>query len=269
MGQTSRDKVNQFYDTSRHILENVTHEVMQISNEASTEESLRKWFVTGSKMLFEKDAFTETPEATYIDFDSFLAHFVASRLRKGVAETFVLNKSKKYLLKKEDIFKAISKIGLSDYMIICFGVDLNYYIQHLKIPNLTEEKYKENPIILLDGNEVLNSVFFIIRKEDLPFLSSNPVDEDLITEYSLERISDNYNFYASVIDLNLASPEFRNEHSSGKTDEELRKSVLLNINFIIEIGWKRNVNLIRIEEFSEYINKGLPNDLNDVSPIKN
>ena len=58
--------------------------------------------------------------------------------------------------------------------------------------------------------------------------------------------------------------EFLDENRQDKSDDALRKSALVSIIINLEIKWKKNIKMIQINEYSEYINKGLLNELGEI-----
>ena len=91
---------------------------MKINNKNEIGDESNKWFVGGQRMLQSKDAFSVTSESDHFNFDSFLASVVSNNIKERVASTFLFNKKKSYLLKQEDIFKAIDKIGITNNYLI-------------------------------------------------------------------------------------------------------------------------------------------------------
>ena len=125
-------------------------------------------------------------------------------------------------------------------------------------------KYKDTNIYNFDGSELARSAFFILKKSDLPSLQTLEIDSAFKRKYLLKKISYKYNLYASVLDLNLFPIEFLDENRQDKSDDELRKSALVSIIINLEIKWKKNIKMIQINEYSEYINKGLLNELGEI-----
>ena len=237
----------------------------------NTEEILNedyKWFAYGNSASIKKDAFSDEPEADHFNFDSFLADSLSSEIKDVITHSFLLNGPKSYLLKPEDIFVAIEKLQINnDYVIIVFGVNLSYYIESLKINGLNENSYKNIDIISFQGSRTVNESFFIIKKTDLPNINTREIDPLVIVNLDLKKISDIYNIYASVIDLNHASQEIINEQMGGMDETESKKYVLLSIIFSLEIRWKKNINVIQLNQYSDYGQKGLPNKLSEIEPI--
>jgi hypothetical protein len=225
-------------------------------------------------MLQDKDALYENPEVHHMEFDSFLASVLSDRIIDGVASTFFLKKTKTYLFKQNDFFNAIDKFGLTEQnVIVAYGFNIENYINQHKVPGLSTEKYKKTSIYSFKGSQLVNTAIFILRKSDLPFISTKPISKEIIKKYSsnkkysLKRISDKINLHTSIIDLNNTSEEILNEIKEGKDEDEIKKSVLMSIIISVEILWKKSINIIQLIEFSEYKQKGLPNKISDIEPI--
>ncbi len=265
----SDEKKSKFYKSTQNIIETTLAKFKAINNIEDIEEETDKWYVNGQRMLQSKDAFSEKPEVHHIDFDSFLASILANNINQGIASTFVFKRTKTYLLKSEDIFKAIDNLKLTEnYVIVGFGVNLDFYINYLKIDQLTKDMYNNNNLYLFKGARVVDTSFFILKKSELPKISTKTIKQDLITKYALDKISSEYNLYASVIDLNKASDEILGENKQDKDVDELKKSVLLSIILSLEIIWKNQVEIIQIQEYTEFIQKGIPNKLDDVKKLE-
>ena len=224
--------------------------------------------IEGHKIIFEKDAFFEHPEVTHANFDSILAVVVSQKIENRIALTFLNKTSKKYLLESEDIFGAIDRLKIDEeYVIICFGVYLEYFINQIKVKGLLSDKYKEIEIISYGGNEYIDSSFFILKRDDLPFFTTKEIDSLIRDKYKASRISDKLKLYASVIDLNNMSSEIIDKHRYNMTDDELRKHVLLNVIVSFEIKWRKKNEMIQIVQYSGYKQQGICDSIKDVDPI--
>ncbi len=264
----AQDKVTLFENSTSSLIEKTFEKYQVLSNSEEFDGETDKWYVNGQRMLQSKDAFSENPEVHHIDFDSFLASLASRRIGEGISSTFLYKTTKTYLLNPNDIFDAIDKLTNDQYFLISFGLNIEYYINHYKIPGLTLDKYNDIDLFAFKGTQEVNTSIFVIRKLDLPKISTKPITEEIIQKYSLNKISDKLNLYSSIIDLNNTSEEIFNENRGDKADEEIRKSVLLSIIISTEILWKKNIDLIQLIEFSEYRQNGLPNKINEVEPIE-
>lgn len=265
----SNEKVLQFENSTKTIVELAIEKFNPINNSiAVQDENADKWYVNGQRMLQSKDAFSENPEVHHMEFDSFLASVVSRSLNEGLSEIFFRKMSKSYLLKPEDFFKAIDKLEIDEtHVIVNFGVNLDYFINQLNVPGLSNDKYKNTDIYSFNGSHIVRDSLFILKKTDLPNISTKPITEDVIAKYSLKKISDTINLYASVIDLNQTSEEVYNENKHDKNDDEIRKSVLLSIILSAEFKWKKNNEVIQLRQYSEFFQRGIANKLDDVKPL--
>lgn len=266
----SEDKIGQFKGSTKEILESAFQSLSPINNATSISDTdSDKWYVNGQRMLQSKDAFSENPEVHHMDFDSFLGTVAARSLREGLSEVFLRKNSKSYLLKPEDLFKAIDHLKVDvNYVIVNFGINLDRFINQNKVPKLSSEAYKKIKIYSFDGSRIVRDSLFILKISDLPNITSRPIEESFIEKYSLDKISDSMNLYCSVLDMNQVSEEILKENEQNKTEDEIRKSVLLSIIFSIEYKWKRNIEVIQLRQYSEYRQQGIANKLEDIIPVE-
>jgi hypothetical protein len=267
----SEDKISQFKNSSKSIIESAFESLKPINNsESISDKESDKWYVNGQRMLQSKDAFSDNPEAHHLEFDSFLGTVAAKSLKDGLSEVFLRKNSKSYLLKPEDLFKAIDHLKVDEsYVIINFGINLEHFINHIKVPKLSEEKYKKIKIHSFNGSHIVRDSLFILKISDLPNVTSKPIEETVIDKYSLEKISDSLNLYCSVLDMNEVSEEILKENEQNKSEDEILKSVLLNIIFLIEYKWKRNIEVIQLRQYSEFRQQGIANKLEEIISLEN
>lgn len=261
-------KIDQFANSTRKIIESTFENFKRISNTGTIQGNIDKYYIHGKRTLQSKDAFSENPEVSFMDFDSYLASFTAKNIEDGISSTFLFKKTKTYLLKPEFIFKGIDRLGLDDsYVLIGFGINIDYYIKHHRVPGLLFGMYNDVNLYIYNGSETVNSCIFVIKKSELPKFSAIPIPIDVRQKYDLHKLGDELELFYSVMDLN-AHPEILEELRSERSEEELRKSVLLNIIMTIEILWKKNVEVIQFMEYSEYIQRGILNNISEVEALK-
>ena len=267
--EISNKKINQFQISTREIIEPVFAELKTVSNNSILDESnVKKWYANGESMIQSKDAFAENSEIHYLNFDTCLASTIKTKMNDALVETFYYSKTKTYLIKQEDFFKAIKKLEIDDsHLILCVGIHLDYYINVLKISELKTDKFHSTDIKCFNASKLVNPSIFVIKKSDLPQISSVQIPKDYIEKYSPTKISDSLELYSSVIDLNKTSETIFNELKQNKNDDELRKSVLLQVAISIEYKWKEHVELIHIQQYSEYHQKGIVNKLEEIEPM--
>lgn len=267
----SEEKITEFENATKTIIELAIEKLQPLNNPAPIQDdNSDKWYVNGQRMLQDKDAFSKNPEVHHIDYDKFLATVVSRSLNEGLGEIFLRKMSKSYLLKPEELFLAIDKLSIDEnYLIVNFGINLDYFINQLMISGLNIDKYNNINLYSFNGTNNVQDSLFVLKKSDLPNISTKPIDGKIIAKYSLKKISEIINLYSSVIDLNNTSFEIFNELKQDKSDEDLRKSVLLSIILSTEFKWKRGIEVIQLRQYSDLFQKGIANKLDDVKPIDN
>jgi len=265
----SEEKIVKFEKSTKAIIESTISKFQPINNNIPIQDdNCDKWYSYGQRMLQSKDAFSDNPEVHHTNFDSFLASLVSGSMSKVLAGTFIYKTTKSFLLNPKDFFRAIDKLAIDDsYVIVNFGISLDYFINNLKVLDLSANEYKNINIYSFNGSHLVRDSLFILKKADLPNISTRPVEEGIEIKYSLKKISDSINLYASVIDLNNTSAEVYSESKEGKTDDEVRKSVLLCLIISSEFKWKKNIEVIQLRQYSELFQKGIAHKLEDIKPV--
>lgn len=259
-------KKQSFIDSTKSIIMDTIEPYKEIFKQ-NIEGETKSWFVPSITMVAEKSAFSDNQDVHHTNFDSFLAGRQASRIRKAISETFHMNETETYLLKTDDLFLAIDKLSIDpkENIIVNFGIDLNYHVNYTKVSGLSKTEYKSLKILSFEGynRALMNATFFIIKKQDLPTLLFKELTQDLIEKYSLQEIDGDLHIYTSVIDLNV-NEYIRNEVEAEETQTQLNKSVLMYIGMNLEIKWKKGIKMLALSQYSEFNNRGVPNDLVDV-----
>lgn len=267
--EISSFKVETFETRTRFIIEDTFSKLLMVKNQYEIEGETDKWYLKSQKMLYPKDAFSDNPEAHYIDYESTLSNSVAKDFFEGLSYTFDSKKSNAYLIKPEEIFKAIDKLEIdSNYIIVGFGFLVDFFKEQFNIPQLSSDKYRDTSIVSFPNTKFAKSSIFILNKKDLPSITSLDISKDVIEKYSLKSLSELLKLYASVIDMNLASSEILSENMHGKNEEDVKKSALLNVFVSIEVKWKSKIEMVKIEQYFDYQQKGIVNNLSEIGRIK-
>lgn len=263
---SSGEKIRQFKSATTLIIEKAVSKIMLVNNEVEIEDDKAdKWYVHGQKLIENKDTFSDNPEMHIENFDTFLGAVIARSLTDGLGDTFFHKRSKSYLLKSEHIFEAIDKMKIDEgYVIVNFGLSLNHFINDVKVEGLSSDRYKNISIYTFDGSDLVRDCLFILNKFDLPSISIKPIDNSILEKYQLDKISETIDLYSSVIDLHNPSDDILEEVQKYEFEGELDKSVLMSIFMSTEFKWKKEVNVIQLNRYSEYLQRGLPNKLSDV-----
>ncbi|MGO1672067.1 MAG: hypothetical protein ACTHYC_14675 [Sphingobacterium sp.] len=260
-------KIKQFEESTKTIIEKTFNDIRKLNNDTEIQGDSDKWYVHGKRALIGRDGFGQNPESTLLDYDNFFAKHISNLIKEGVGSTFRFKRSSSYLLEKENIFKGLEALKLNkNHIIINFGLNLSIYLQN-NVAGLTGTSYNGVEILDVNGVRSFRNTLFILKRQDLPSITVKSPESDFIDRFDLKKISDLFDIYTSVIGINEFNPEYWDEIRNGKTDEELRKSILLNISFLLEIKWKKEIELIQIVEHSPYRQNGIPNKINDIKPI--
>ena len=268
--EPSTDKINQFKESTNRIVSQLYDKYENLKNSQAILEDYHSWYTRGIQAPIDKGAFVEDQGVAHINFDSFLAEDYVRELNYTFSQQFYFKKTRNYLLDKEELFKGIDSLKIEEannYVIIAFGLHIPYFegVDGLDIAN---NKYKGIEICELRGSfSLLNQSLVILNKMDLPYFNYMEVNPEKREKYDLEEINSNIKLYASVIDLNKRRDLCQEVLKIKEIDP--RTQLLLRIELSTEFRWKNDVDIVQVELFSIYEEKGIPNKLKDIQPFKN
>lgn len=264
--EVSHDRINNFFTKTTDIIESTINNLSILPHAGSIEKNQFEIFsADGGKMLQSKDVFSIDPEIEYINYDSILAEKVSNKIKEFYAQTFLFKTTRTYILRPEDLFKGVEKIAKSEeYVIINFGIYLNYHINSLNIIGLRGDSFLNLPIYSFVNSQLVKNSLYILKKRDLPFVVTCEISNTVVQKYGLKKISDNYNLFASVINLTDRPTSFLEELDQNTSLDDLKKSVMLCIFIFVEFLWKRNIEVTQLIQYSEYSQKGIVNSLDDI-----
>jgi len=264
--ELSERKLNLFLNVSSEIITKTFKDYENLNNINISGTDFTPSYPTIRRQLFEKSAFADHQEADYSNFDSFHAEIISTDFKRAISNSYYSNKSGKYLIKQEEIFKAIDRLQINgnDFIAVGFRQNLEYYIKVLKIPYLSLSNYNNLNIANLKfSNTVTFNSFFILHKEDLPFIEYSKIGDETITKFDLKCINEKYKIYANVINLNERK-DILSEVQESYPSTDLTSSVLSVISYDATIKWKKKIKCVQIQAYSEYYHKESPNSLDDI-----
>lgn len=267
--QVDRQKVAQFYQRTAEIVNATLALFEKLIRDEKHSGKLDNWFITGGTMVFPKDAYGNEPQAHYMDYDTFLGHRVGDNIKQGFAQTLMLKKDRTYVLERKDLFKGVEALGVDkDHVIVALGLDLERLSADFKIKGLESDNFKAIPILSLPRLPRIRDSLFIFRKECLPNVEFQELEPSVMEIYDPQLIDENLQLYAKVLDFHRSSPQVLEKFLDGKSEDELRKSVLLCTFIHWKISWPSTMEMVHFRVYSAYREEGLPNTLKDIRPFK-
>ena len=267
-------KVQQFFDGSKNILEKTFKKFKRLDNKTEKTEGAEYdvFNVQGLVNVTNKGTFVEDGVA-HLNFDTFLAESAGSNYGDGFFQIFNSAATKKYIFDQENIFKAIDKLKLkaADHVLLAFGfININYYIENLKIPGLTNSSYNGIDILFFPGRiyGISNSIF-AVAKAYLPWLEYKDFDVKTQALYELKPILPDYNVYAGVSDLHTNQPLRDQIMKEGNADDkDLHKSVWQGIMFVTIVRFPKSRNMVQLLIRNDFENQRKLNKVDDVSALE-
>ena len=262
----SDEKIENFYSQSNEIISKAFAPYEPIYIEKSEEHSRSdlKLSVKGERTLMSKSAFTDK-DIPHLNYDTVFASSIASnKVKRYIPNAFLIARTKRYLLNKENLLFALSKIIGNNNDIVIVGVQIGHRTKEI----LDNSDFK-NSIIYIPSTEYHSQdTLFVLRKNDLPAIEHKDLEKDEKVELQLKCLNEDLKLYASVIDLNIEENKTLRVkwNLNNELDNEDLK-VQLTIAFLSIIYWKNEREIIQINVASEFREQGIQNDINDVEPL--
>lgn len=262
----SEDKKREFLETSKEIINNGIDPYCR-AFERQFDQQSEEWFVGSGRMVLEKNAFSDNTDIHYDGFSGALALQMVNNFQNAISEMFHRKSTKSFLLTIADFYRAINKLAVdpTNHVIVNFGVDLQSDINFSNITDLTTDEYRGIKIVSFQryNTALMNPTFFVLAKKDMPALIIEPIKREEADKYELEPIDDHGLVRASIIDLNT-NEQIRDEIATEGGFDNLKKSVLVYIGMNVKIHWKKPVRVIALERYSEFNDRGAPNEITDI-----
>ena len=261
--ELSQEKIKQFYASSKKILENCLEEYLPINNPEDFDTDFKVTFL-GQRTLSNKSFFVDD-DIPCMGFDSSLADFISSySIPRDISNSFLIAKTNRYLLNNNNLLEGMDRViqDKEDIVIIVFS---GGYETTQKIEN---SKYKEN-IIYLPAIDFKNTIF-ILEKSNLPKIEKSDISEEVKQELQVKKISDKWNIYGTVIDINLPENEAIKEKwidDINYYQKENKLQILLGLLFVGHIKFKSDRKIIQININNEFEELGTENKLSDLEPL--
>ena len=262
--ELSQKKIEQFYASSKEILENCLEEYLPINNTEDFDTDFKVTF-SGQRTLSNKSFFVDD-DISCMGYDSSLANFISRySIKKYIPNSFLGAETKSYLLNNNNLLEGIGRIindKEEDIVIIIFnaGDDTSQ--------KLSNSQYKEK-VISLPATDLRNTIF-ILEKSNLPKIEKSDISEEVKQELQVKKISDKWNIYGTIIDINLPKNEAIKEKwidDINYYQKENKLQILLGLLFVGHIKFKSDRKIIQININNEFEELGTENKLSDLEPL--
>lgn len=266
--QLSSEKIKDFEDTTNTIISQAFDSYKDIFNdeENTNQENDLKLSVNGEVNLITKSAFTDD-DIPHMNYDSiFASHIATNNIQRFIPNSFLISRTKRYLLNKENIIEGLEKIIGVNKDAIIIGVNIiSYELDEI----LTKSKYSSIIKKIRSYEYRIEDVLYVLNKSDLPFIEYMNLQESEIKELQLKLINDKYKIYTSIIDIN--TPEnisIRDKWKLGNEEDNLELKVQVTIAFLAIIRWKKQRDVIQISIASQFKEQGIQSDLDELEILK-
>lgn len=264
--ELSQEMITHFYESSSPILTEAFEVYNSVFSPLDDEhkKGRLKLSVRGAIALMSKSAFTEN-DIPHLDYDTFFASSIArENIKRYIPNSFIVAKTKRYLLRREDLITSVSKLIGENPEIIIVGVNIQYRVREI----LENSSFKDRIIHIPSTEYNSQDLLFVLRKDDLPAIEHKDLLDAEKEELKLVPINKELKIYASIIDINKEeNKEIKDKWSLDNEPDNLDLKVQLALSFLSVIHWKDSREVIQINITSEFREQGIPNHINDIEPL--
>ena len=263
--ELDEEKILPLNDNTNNLLSVAFEKIKKFSAPSQHKKIDEKTILTlrGESTLMSKQAFTKF--STHINYDTIFSEYIANyKIIKFFALSFFTTKTRRYTLNQETVLKGLEKLLSSNNRNVCIiGINIQYPLLKIIEGSIYSKYFKELPSFINDVRNVL----FILNEEDLPYIENIKPSDNLIKEYNLQEINNEYQIYSRVIDINL--PE--NIHIKDKWETERldpeNPQVQVTIEFLATLKWNLYRDIIQFNISTEYNDEGIQCDLNQIKKL--
>lgn len=264
----SKEKIQNFESSTNEIISTAFESYKDIFNahENNEDENDLRLSVNGEINLITKSAFTDD-DIPLMNYDSiFATHISENIINRYIPNSFLISRTKRYLLNKENFLIGIDRIIGNNKNAIIIGVNLSYEINTI----ISETKFSSILTNISSSEFQIEDVFYILNKADLPFIEYKELTKKEIDDLKLKKINDEFNIYTSIIDIN--TPEnaiIKDTWGSSNEKDNLDLKVQVTIAFLAIIHWKEERDVIQISLTSQFREQGIQTNINELDILRN
>ena len=264
--ELSDEKMHSFYSKSNEIISKAFQIYKPIfvakdNDHSKCELKLRVREIS----LMSKSAFTYK-DITHLNYDTVFAGAIANnKVKRLIPNSFIIARTKRYLLNKDNVLLALFKILGNNSDIIIIGVNINDQLEEI----LNASNFKRYIQYIPSTEYQSGDTLFVLRKNDLPAIEHIDLKEEEKKELQLNNcINEDLKLYASIIDINkVENKAIKDKWKLENEPDNQDLKVQLAIAFLSIIYWKEEREIIQINIASEFREQGIQNDINDVEPL--
>lgn len=256
--EIEQEKVKLFQDSTSEIISKSFKTYSSVFQSSKALKDLKdnlKLSLKGTRTLFQKSAFS-SGDVHHINFHTILAEGVDRNIIKyQIPLSFIVAKTRRYLLKKEKLEKGLKQLNIDDdYKIFAFNPDYDLMLNFGQYSHLVES---------LPAWDFKNAIFILHRK-DLPSIEFVTIEKP--EEKQLSLVNEEFKIYTSVIDLNL--DEDKRKEWPNEDERDIKTKAEVSISFQSIISWKKNRDVVQINIESPYEEQGILSDLSELIPFE-
>jgi hypothetical protein len=287
--ELDKDKINQLDENTINSIKSAYDDISRIKGEDIEQDNRDKIsntmeVIRGIRMLLNKEAFIKNVSVHHLNADSIVGESIKYNYYNHFASKIALqSKSRKYTVQYGKTYAAIDQMNPdpNEYIIVNFGINMNYLRDFLGIkieePTGNENyRYKSIPIYCFDFSYLqVYLKTYLISRSNMPMIKHKDWSEikGLSNETKerwrkMDLINPDLKIYRKINDLNKENEVKNGYLTQGKSEDQLKNMIEIDVDFLGYCWFKKDTQLIEIKESELFREGGSVDDLDSIKPLK-
>lgn len=217
--------------------------------------------------IYPNAAFVENPDIGYGGIEDVASDSITRIFNHFFEGTFFQTSSISYSIDDQNVFDCIDRLSLKgSHTIISFGVFWDYYLDRkleFKKVDETHYTYKHINIQNLPGSRLSKDHFYVLSKDELPYLTFEDPNEDLMNTYNFKRQKGKCGLWLSLQKVK-EHPNMLTREQQERMQENPDEMAVLAAHLVAELHWKKDVHMIQVHVKHNLHDGDRKDDLNKI-----
>lgn len=232
------------------------------------------WVNGAMYSLYPNTAFLENPDISFALIEEATSEHIIRSFDHYFGSTFARTPcSAYYNIDAQDVFHCLEKLNIGkEQIVVSFNIYWDYYLEREQgLTKITNEgnKYKYKEIEILDlpiNTPLVARKFYVLNKEEMPWLEFTDPDEDQIKKYKLKSFEDSYKIWLSVQKIS-DNPEILSESERKNMSDDPNEQSMLSASLIAKCHWKKTVDMVEVQVKQKMFDNGNIDNVDIVKPF--
>ena len=264
----NRKVTNLLEEISDHITKGfkLYHKFLDIRNYSK---ETTYWVGGSTNQLYPNAAFVANPDINHCGIEDTVSEKMLWNFRHYFGSTFIRTRAEaSYTIEGQEVFDCLDRLRLTDkQMIISFDIFWDYYLD--RIPEFKKEDeanytYRGVHILNLTSSQLMQRMFYVLNKDEIPYLTFKDPDEDYSNKFGLNRHGCSPHSIWLGLQKVKDHPDMLTEDDRKGMNEDPDEMSVLATYWGVKCHWKDNVHMVQVQVRHKLIDNGKVDDVNTV-----